>query len=282
MPNYSWTINVVTHEFGHIFGSSHTHDCAWNGNYTQIDDCGNLYYYINPSQGSPEPCFNNNNPIIPTYGGTIMSYCHLNSTGVNFSLGFGLQPGNVIRDRIGSCLGNCDCQVYRLVTGNVNNGNYDEKYASHTVQALNQFQTGTSGDYHGGKEVILKPGFNAKPGSSFRAYVEGCDSGKGLDSQEISVSSSHYIDYTKPLQVENELLEIYPNPTNGYINLESNKAIARWEVLNEFGNIYNKGNVSIENANNAQFDISSYPTGIYFVRTTFKDGEIIMKTVIKE
>ena len=38
-----------------------------------------------------------------------MSYCHLNSVGINFSKGFGPQPGNVIRNRFNtvSCLGTC-------------------------------------------------------------------------------------------------------------------------------------------------------------------------------
>ncbi len=101
-PTYSWNVMVITHEFGHLFGSRHTHACVWNGNNTAIDGCAGF------TEGSCAL------PGIPPTGGTIMSYCHIQTVGINFNNGFGLQPGNVIRDRVanGSCLGNCDpCPV---------------------------------------------------------------------------------------------------------------------------------------------------------------------------
>lgn len=97
VPTYSWTVFVFTHEMGHLFGSRHTHACVWNGNGTAIDGCSGF------TEGG---CFL---PGIPSNGGTIMSYCHLQSVGINFSLGFGPQPGNVIRNQFNgaSCLGTC-------------------------------------------------------------------------------------------------------------------------------------------------------------------------------
>ena len=104
VPSYSWTVNVLTHEIGHSLGSAHTHDCIWNGNNTQIDDCGNQHVT------NPGSCYDPNNPIIPQEGGTIMSYCHLTSVGIDFNLGMGQQPGNLVRYRVhnASCLTACD------------------------------------------------------------------------------------------------------------------------------------------------------------------------------
>lgn len=98
VPTYSFTIMVVTHEFGHLFGSRHTHACVWNGNNTAIDGCAGQ------TEGSCSL------PGYPSNGGTIMSYCHIQSVGINFNLGFGTQPGNVIRNRVAnaSCLQACD------------------------------------------------------------------------------------------------------------------------------------------------------------------------------
>jgi hypothetical protein len=96
VPTYSWSVEVCTHEFGHLFGSQHTHACVWNGNGTSIDGC----YAPEGNCGSGP---------IPTNGGTIMSYCHLTNAGINFANGFGSQPGSVIRNKViaASCLQAC-------------------------------------------------------------------------------------------------------------------------------------------------------------------------------
>ncbi|GGG54260.1 M12 family metallo-peptidase [Epilithonimonas arachidiradicis] len=106
VPTYSWTIMAMTHEMGHSLGSPHTHACFWNGNNTPIDWCGpTARPAIIDSEG-----LNCSSDVIPENGGTIMSYCHLMPVGVNFSLGFGEQPGALIRQTVDSkaCLGT-DC-----------------------------------------------------------------------------------------------------------------------------------------------------------------------------
>ncbi|NBC58255.1 MAG: zinc metalloprotease, partial [Bacteroidetes bacterium] len=100
LPTYSWSVNVIAHEMGHSLGSPHTHACFWNNNNTAIDACG-------PDNGYSEGC--DNGPI-PSNGGTVMSYCHLDSTGVNLALGFHPQVGSYMSTNIDtkSCLGT-DC-----------------------------------------------------------------------------------------------------------------------------------------------------------------------------
>lgn len=87
-PTYSWTIMVITHEMGHLMGSRHTHACVWNGNNTAIDGCAGFV------EGSCTL------PGIPGGGGTIMSYCHTQSVGINLNLGFGPQPGGLLLNNV--------------------------------------------------------------------------------------------------------------------------------------------------------------------------------------
>lgn len=106
VPTYSWSVEVVTHELGHNLGSWHTHSCQWpNG---ALDNC------VSPEGScSPGPA--------PSNGGTIMSYCHLTSYGINFNNGFGSVPGNHIRSKVlaASCLTQSGTAPAALSTTNI-------------------------------------------------------------------------------------------------------------------------------------------------------------------
>jgi hypothetical protein len=104
VPTYSWTINVITHECGHVMGSDHTHDCVWfaGGTWSPPPATGNValdncYAPVGGCSAGPAP----------TNGGTIMSYCHLVGAGVNFANGFGPQPGDLIRWKNGPSWSPC-------------------------------------------------------------------------------------------------------------------------------------------------------------------------------
>lgn len=88
-PNYSWTVMVITHEMGHNIGSPHTQACAWGPGRQALDNC-----YTTEGNCPPGPA--------PINGGTIMSYCHLTSNGINLTNGFGTLPGDLVRSRVNS------------------------------------------------------------------------------------------------------------------------------------------------------------------------------------
>ena len=130
VPNYSWPVQVITHEFGHSLGSPHTHACFWNGNNTVIDGCGTQAGYPDSSQG---PC-TTIGPIPSSEDkGTIMSYCHLVSgVGISFNNGFGPQPATYILNNVNSktclsfdCVSSCPNTITEVTTSNITNNSLE-------------------------------------------------------------------------------------------------------------------------------------------------------------
>jgi hypothetical protein len=116
VPTYSWTVEVITHELGHLLGSPHTHRCVWNGNNTAIDNCAGVAIGTSAEGYS---CMTTP-PTVPstTEKGTIMSYCHLVSgVGISFSNGFGPQPAA----RILSTVNGSTCLSTDCITTCINN-----------------------------------------------------------------------------------------------------------------------------------------------------------------
>lgn len=122
VPTFSWTIQVITHEFGHLLGSPHTHACVWNGDNTSIDGCGTQAGYEEGNCGvGPIPSGLDQ--------GTIMSYCHLlGGVGINFVNGFGPQPAELMMLTIDQsaclsfdCVNTCINTIAEISAENVTN-----------------------------------------------------------------------------------------------------------------------------------------------------------------
>ena len=136
-PTYSWTVMVVTHETGHNIAAPHTHSCAWNGNNTQIDDCGNINDPTNAGA-----CYNASSTIVPATGGTVMSYCHLNAVGINTSAGFHPQVQTLMQNAVlqAACVSSAPYCASSGVTTN------DEWIQSFVLDSINNV-SGANGGY---------------------------------------------------------------------------------------------------------------------------------------
>lgn len=172
LPTYGRTTKVITHEFGHLLGSPHTHACLWGpNNDTAIDSC-------EPVDG------NCSAPGLPAAGGTMMSYCDLNANSfVDFALGFGPEPGNLIRNFVANaaCLTPC-CIENQVITNTiVSNDEYDYE-VSNDILANNIIEANAIVEYDAGHLITLQTGFRAATGSQFSAFIDGCYGTKlGID-----------------------------------------------------------------------------------------------------
>lgn len=160
-PIGSFDVEVITHEFGHLIGSPHTHACVWNGNNTAIDGCG-------PIEGTcPDP------GIPPINERSIMSYCSI----YNFNYGFAPQPGDLIRNRVNNatCLENCDDGCMPQILINYPIVSTITHQAHYLIYATSEIADDITVSYKAG-QVRLRPGFHVKGTESgnFIAMVDPC------------------------------------------------------------------------------------------------------------
>jgi hypothetical protein len=268
LPTYSWNSTVITHEIGHNMASPHTHACAWNGNNTRIDNCaGNFNVAYQEGTCSSFPA----NPV---GGGTIMSYCHLQAVGINLSLGFGPQPGALIRNTVnaGTCLGICtDCESNIIITGNYSTPLTESaswiKSSGQTI--INSTATVTL-DADDTSFVLLQPTvasdyFLSAPTTAtafFKAVTQdGCNGLAG-----------------KPTQSNNQLdvfeakkhFEVYPNPSTQYWNisrLSNNSDPLAVNLFSFDGRLIWQGICNYP----YRVDAENYPMGVYLLQIKTAD-----------
>jgi hypothetical protein len=72
-----------------------------------------------------------------------------------------------------------------------------------------------------------------------------------------------------------ESFSMYPNPTKGVLNIDSNAQIALIEVYNILGDLVK----TAENSN--KVDLSDLSVGPYFARISSDDGKVLMKKIMK-
>jgi len=101
--------------------------------------------------------------------------------------------------------------------------------------------------------------------------------GKWNDLADLSYNRIYYvIEYGTILSVgENTLkneIDVYPNPFNNLINIKSPREISDVKVFNTIGQALYQESF---NSNNINIDLSILKTGVYYLKLTLKDGNII-------
>ena len=224
-----------------------------------------------------------------------MSYCNQN-VGINFHLGFGPQPGNVIRNEVnnGTCIGACSgCNQNVIITQNVLSGQTDNQQAAEILTAFNTINSGGTANYKAGNQVVLQQGFHAQNGAIFRAYIEGCSPGAVNSAQintgNIATSGSNVSSaiLKNRLYSRKELsseIRMSPNPVKDLLHVQLyDKALGELtiQVFNMTGTLVYVYKASMNTGKQHQLDLSSLKAGLYLVKIIDNKQTVFRRKIVK-
>ncbi len=75
-------------------------------------------------------------------------------------------------------------------------------------------------------------------------------------------------------------IKLYPNPSNGLIQLVSSYPMVQINLTDMQGVVLNKLETESQ-SNNSTIDIQNYPSGIYLLQITFSNGYVLNKKIVK-
>lgn len=161
-------------------------------------------------------------------------------------------------------------------TENYPNGTALKKEAKNFISATNKVENGAKIKYDAGKYVVLNAGFEAKQGSVFKAYIDGCttDEPNSAATNSLNFNANNAVDLTKN----------YPS-LNDFLSLPENSAIKTAYLIakNEKDNYETN---KLTESKNLQLKPASAPTSptYYIIETGKKNGltEYILKMKIGE
>jgi Secretion system C-terminal sorting domain/Metallo-peptidase family M12 len=276
VPTYSYSVYIATHQLGHTFGSFDTSNCAWNGNNTAIDDCGFQNTPDCPNAGGvPTPV------PLPAIGGTIMSKCYLISSGINFSNGFGLQPGDRIRGFVSRslCIDSCtNCITNLTINTPITSTSYLQ--VSNNISASSTINDNLNVNFNA-KDILLQPNFVVKSNSigTFSAIIDPC-SGTLASRSSVSIFQNvNSVINSKNNELNILGLEIYPNPIKNdkMLYIKSDLNLEKEIIIYDFVGKEIINTITSANA----IDVTNLNAGIYIVKVSENGKTNTLKVVIQ-
>ena len=136
-----------------------------------------------------------------------------------------------------------------------------------------------SGTYSAGQQITISA--TANNGYRFTQWNDGnTDNPRTITVTENATYTAMFASVTNIQSNIDEGIDIFPNPTNGTINITSQEKISEIEILNTLGQIAMLMKVD---SDNATCNISDLPNGVYFIKIySSGSNNISVKKLTKE
>jgi hypothetical protein len=92
---------------------------------------------------------------------------------------------------------------------------------------------------------------------------------------QLTIDSSLSTDF---VEIETNKTVVYPNPTAGKVYINSNQEINSIAIVDFLGKQLFSKKVA---PNELNIDVSSFKSGIYFIKISSKNGKVVLKKLIK-
>lgn len=163
--------------------------------------------------------------------------------------------------------------------------NTDFQQASNSITAVNVIENGATAVYHAGTFVSLQEGFNAKTGSNFHAYIEGCNTDSNLinkNNEDYSFDPNADPNNMKSLLQENnkqKINYISPNPNNGQFKIVLNKVTSGSIKILDMNSktVFEK---LFKNEKEVPVNIQTQPSAVYIIKVV-SGNDVFTGKIIK-
>lgn len=154
-------------------------------------------------------------------------------------------------------------------------GGQNVTFLDQPMPELYVIPSGETYEYVAHEAIILKPGFHAKAGSNFTARIEPC-----ADCTHSYTRKDEQIEYTTDNAIKSqgniieEYLNIYPNPTDGALYVQTSREVARIEL-------YGLSGEKLLESRETTLDLHGLQEGMYVLMVHFADGTVHSEKVIR-
>lgn len=165
------------------------------------------------------------------------------------------------------------------ITDDVSANKTDNQSAKLKLTATNTINNGGIANYDAGNQVFLKPGFKAKSGAKFKAFIQGCSAraARTLESktEEMLFSENTLNTEDEIARVENSEVLIYPNPNKGVLYIKEYQNIKEIKISDFFGKVMFRASTV-----HKELELPKIKEGIYNLQLTTKTNKVSNQKLI--